>query len=100
MLNKLITLSIIIMATLLIAGPILAGDTLDATGKVKDVDLEENSIVVGTPDGDQVFYIEKDSQINQGGKSKTLNDISVGTVVEIKYKKSGDENIVEVITIN
>ncbi len=101
MLKKLSTVSIFIIAVVLIVGqlPALAGNTLDVTGKVKDVDLDEKSIVVGTEDGDKVFYIEKNSQIKQGGKNKKLKDISIGMVVEIKYQKSGDDNIVEVINI-
>ena len=99
MLKKLSTISIFIMVVFLIAGSTFAGETLDTTGKVKDVDLDEKSIVVGTQDGDKVFYIENNSQIKQGGQTKTLKDISIGMVVEIKYQQSGDDNIVEVINI-
>ena len=99
MLKRLSTISIFIIAVFLIAGPAFTAETLDVTGKVKDVDMDEKSIVVGTPDGDKVFYIEKDSQIKQGGNAKTLKDVSIGMVVEIKYQISGDDNIVVVINI-
>ncbi len=100
MLKKLSVISILIMA-LFMAGqvPVCAGDVLTATGKVKDVDLDEKSIVLGMEDGDQVFYLESNSQIKMGNKNKQLKDVSIGMVLEITYIKSGDDNMVKMINI-
>ena len=100
MLKKLSVISILIMA-LFMAGqlPVYAGDVLTATGKVKDVDLDEKSIVLGMEDGDQVFYLDSNSQIKMGNKNKQLKDISIGMVLEVTYIKSGDDNMVKMINI-
>ena len=100
MLKKLSVISILIMA-LFMAGqlPVYAGDVLNATGKVKDVDLDEKSIVLGMEDGDQVFYLDSNSQIKMGNKNKQLKDISIGMVLEVTYIKSGDDNMVKMINI-
>ncbi len=69
------------------------------TGKVKDVDLDEQSLVVGASGKDCVIYVEKATQMKQGSDNKSLADIKVGTVVEIKYKKTGDDLIAQSISI-
>jgi len=79
--------------------PVYAGDVLSATGKVKDVDLNEKSIVLGMEDGDKIFYFDSSSQIKMGKKNKQLKDVSIGMVLEVKYQKSGDDNIVQMINI-
>ena len=100
MLKKLSVISIVIMA-IFMAGqlPVYAGDVLNATGKVKDVDLDEKSIVLGMEDGDQVFYLDSNSQVKMGQKNKQLKDVSIGMVLEVKYVKSGDDNMVKMINI-
>lgn len=100
MLKKLSVISILIMA-IFMAGqlPVYAGDVLNTTGKVKDVDLDEKSIVLGMEGGDQVFYLDSNSQIKMGNKNKQLKDISIGMVLEITYIKSGDDNMVKMINI-
>jgi hypothetical protein len=100
MLKKLSVISILIMA-IFMAGqlPIYAGDVLNAAGKVKDVDLDEKSIVLGIEDGDKVFYLDSNSQIKMGKENKQLKDVGIGMVLEVKYQKSGDDNIVKVINI-
>ncbi len=100
MLKKLSVISILIIA-IFMAGqlPVYAGDVLSATGKVKDVDLDEKSIVLGTKDGDKIFYLDSSTQIKRGKKNKQLKDVSIGMVLEVKYRKSGDDNIVQAINI-
>ena len=100
MLKKLSVISILIMV-IFMAGqlPVYAGDVLNATGKVKDVDLDEKSIVLGMEDGDKIFYLDSGFQIKMGKKNKQLKDISIGMVLEVKYQKSGDDNIVQMINI-
>ena len=100
MLKKLSVISILIIA-IFMAGqlPIYAGDVLSATGKVKDVDLDEKSIVLGMEDGDKIFYLDSGSQIKMCKKNKQLKDVSIGMVLEVKYQKSGDDNIVQMINI-
>ncbi len=100
MLKKLSVISILIIA-IFIAGqlPVYAGDVLSATGKVKDVDLDEKSIVLGTKDGDKIFYLDSSTQIKRGKKNKQLKDVSIGMVLEVKYRKTGDDNIVQAINI-
>lgn len=100
MLKKLSVISILIMV-IFMAGqlPIYAGGVLNATGKVKDVDLDEQSIVLGVEGGDKIFYLDSTSQIKMGKKNKRLKDVSIGMVLEVKYLKSGDDNIVQMINI-
>jgi hypothetical protein len=86
----------------LISGQITlqAGETSQKiTGKIKDVDLDEKSVVVGTPDGDKVFYIETGSQIKKGTEAITIKELKIGIVIEMTFKKSGDDNIAELIVI-
>lgn len=65
------------------------------TGKVKDVDLQEKSLVAGSPDGDVVIYIEKDSKITADGRAISLADIKVGMVVKVVYSMAGEDKIAE-----
>jgi len=101
MLKKISLVVVFIMAVFLVAGqlPVYAKDTLSITGKVKDVDLDDKSIVLGTETGDQVFYIEETTQILSGKTAKELKDITIGMVIEILYNTSGDDNIVFKINI-
>ncbi len=69
------------------------------TGKVKDVDLDEQSVIVGASGKDSVIYVEKSTQIKQGTENKSLADIKVGIVVEINFKKTGDDLIAQSISI-
>lgn len=69
------------------------------TGKVKDVDLQEKSVVAGSPDGDVVVYIEKGSQITSDGQAKSLADIKVGMVVKVVYTTAGEDKIAESVTL-
>ncbi len=70
------------------------------TGKVKDVDLDEQSVVVGGPSGDIVVYMESKSRIVMGGKAKSLKDVKVGSVVEVSYIESGADNVVQAIRLS
>ncbi len=69
------------------------------TGKVKDVDLDEQSLIVGDSGKDAVVYIESDTQIQKGAEKKVLGDITVGTIVEINYIKAEDDMIAKSISI-
>ncbi|MBW2251026.1 MAG: hypothetical protein JRF60_10450 [Deltaproteobacteria bacterium] len=100
MLKKFRVISILIIVIFMVGQlPVYAGDVLSATGKVKDVDLNEKSIVLGMEDGDKIFYFDSSSQIKMGKKNKQLKDVSIGMVLEVKYQKSGDDNIVQMINI-
>jgi hypothetical protein len=100
MLKRLSVISILIMVIFMVGSlPVYAGDVLSATGKVKDVDLNEKSIVLGMEDGDKIFYLDSSSKIKMGKKKKQLKDVSIGMVLEVKYRKSGDDNIVQMINI-
>ena len=100
MLKKLRVIPIFIIVILMVGSlPVYAGDVLSATGKVKDVDLNEKSIVLGMEDGDKIFYLDSSSKIKMGKKNKQLKDVSIGMVLEVKYRKSGDDNIVQMINI-
>lgn len=100
MLKKFRVISILIIV-IFMAGqlPVYAGDVLSATGKVKDVDLNEKSIVLGMEDGDKIFYLDSSSKIKMGKKNKQLKDVGIGMVLEVKYRKSGDDNIVQMLNI-
>ncbi len=69
------------------------------TGKVKDVDMDEHSVIVGDSGKDVVVYIEKNTQIQQGTNKKALGDIKVGAIIEIKYIKVEDDLIAQSISI-
>lgn len=69
------------------------------TGKVQDVDLDEKSVVIGSPKGDIVVYIESQSQIKKGNTLKSLSDLKVGTMVEVTYKIVAQDKIVESLVI-
>ncbi len=70
------------------------------TGKVKDVDLDEQSVVVGGPGGDIVVYMESNSKVMMGGQAKSLKDVKVGSVVEVAFVKSGTEKVVQSIILS
>ncbi len=69
------------------------------TGKVKDVDLNERSVVVGGPSGDIVVYMESGSKITMGAQAKSLKDVKVGSVIEVNYIQSGSDNVVRTILL-
>jgi len=68
-------------------------------GKVQDVDLDEKSVVIGSPKGDIVVYMESHAQIKKGKTLKSLSDLKVGTMVEVTYKTVAEDKIVESIEI-
>jgi hypothetical protein len=97
---SIIFLCIIALGFISIPIDLQAGDTTQKiTGKIKDVDLEEKSVVVGTPDGDMVFYIETGSQIKKGTETITIKDLKIGIVIEMTFKTSGDDHIAELIVV-
>ncbi len=69
------------------------------TGKVKDVDMDEQSVIVGDSGKDVVVYIEGSTHIQQGADKKTLGDIKVGAIIEIKYIKVEEDLIAKAISI-
>jgi len=69
------------------------------TGKIIDVDLDEKSVVIGDSEKDIVVYIEDDTQIQQASEKKLIGDLKVGNIVEISYKKSGDDLLAQSISI-
>ena len=99
--KKISKVAVFILAVFLFAGQLslYAGNTLTITGKVKDVGLDDKSIVLGVGDADQIFYMDENTQIIMDQKTKALEDISIGDVIEIQYNKSGDDNIVIKINI-
>ncbi len=70
------------------------------TGKVKDVDVDEQSLVVGDSSGDIVVYLESGSKIKRGSQTKSLKDIKVGSIIEVSYIKTGEENVVQTILLS
>ena len=93
-------LLIVFAAVCLVVAPAAAEQgAASFTGKVKDVDLQERSVVAGSPDGDVVVYIEKESRITSGGEAKPLADITVGMVVKVVYTVAGEDKIVESVDI-
>ena len=46
-----------------------------------------------------MFYFDSSSQIKMGKSNKKLMDVSIGMVLEVKYVKSGDDNMVKMINI-
>ena len=99
--KKISKVAVFILVVFLFAGQLslYAGNTLTITGKVKDVGLEDKSLVLGMGDEDQIFYMDENTQIIMDQKTKALEDISIGDVIEIQYNKSGDDNIVIKINI-
>lgn len=91
-LSCIITMSIIL-------GLCSAQAAVKMTGKVKDVDINEQSLVVGDSGGDIVVYLESGSQIKMGDQTKSLKDIKVGSIIEVNYVKTGDDNIIETILL-
>ncbi len=69
------------------------------TGKVKDIDLEEHSVIVGSSEKDAVVYIESNTLIQQGNEKKALGDVKVGTIVEIQYITVEDDLIAQSVLI-
>lgn len=99
---KKISLGFILMLTISLAVcqlQVHAGDVINASGKVKDVDLEDKSLVIGMESSDQVFYIEDSSKIHMNSQKMELKDVQIGMVVEIQYIKSNDDNIVHSVMI-
>ena len=78
---------------------VAAEGTASITGKVKDVDLQEKSVVVGSPGGDMVVYIEDGTKITSAGETKSLADISVGMVVKVAYAMAGEDRIAGSVTL-
>lgn len=102
MLKKISLITVFFITVVFIIGqlPLQAGGTETVTGKVKDVDMDEKSLVLGTTAGDKVFYLEKNSQIKQGSQNKSLGDISIGMVLEVTFQTSGEDNLVVMIDIS
>ncbi len=83
-----------------LCSPLAADAAGKLTGKVKDVDLDEQSVVVGGPGGDIVVYLESKSKIMMGAQAKSLKDVKVGSVVEVNYIQSGADNVVQTILLS
>ena len=70
-----------------------AGDLRQVTGKVKDVDLAEQSIVVGSGETDLLIYLDKETSVLVGGKAGGLEDVGVGSVVIVEFYRTGEDMI-------
>ncbi len=93
-------ITVCILAAFIILGVCSAYAADKLTGKVKDVDLDEQSVVVGGPGGDIVVYVESSSKIMKGGKAMSLKDVKVGSVVDLTFVKSGSDNVVQSIVLS
>jgi hypothetical protein len=82
----------------LAALPVEAGGGT-VTGKVKDVDLRERSLIVGGPGGDMAVYVDKNTGIHQGGAAVSLNQISVGAIVRIEYRSMANDLVAITISL-
>ncbi len=90
-----------LLLMMLAVSPAYSGEAMEnITGKVKDVDLAEKSIVVGGQTGDMVLYIESDSAITKGSEAKSLKDVKLGSVIRVTYVQAGDEKQVKSISLN
>ena len=69
------------------------------TGKVIDVDVDEKSVVIRDSEKDVVIYLEDDTHIQAGSEKKLIGDLKVGNIVEINYRKSGDDLLAQSISI-
>ena len=95
-------LALWIIAVLLTAGSLPAyagGDAAAMTGKVKDVDLKEKSVVVGGAQGDVVVYVEDGTRINEGGAARSLRHVRVGSIVRLTYTTVAGEKVAQTISI-
>ncbi len=89
-----------ILTMFIILGLCSAQAAVKLTGKVKDVDVDEQSLVVGDSNGDIIVYLESSSKIKMGSQAKSLKDIKVGSVIEVSYIKTGEEKVVQTILLS
>ena len=91
-------LSIFVTAGLMSLPAEAGGGTV--TGKVKDVDLREQSIIVGGAGGDMAIYVDKNTRIQQGGASRSLSHIKIGSIVRINYRTMADDLLAITISLS
>ena len=93
---------LVVLSIILTAGPLVlpaeAGGGA-VTGKVKDVDLREQSVIVGGPGGDMAIYVDKNTRIRQGGAVRSLSHIKVGSIVRIEYRSMADDLVANTISL-
>jgi hypothetical protein len=93
----------VVLWVFLTAGPLLmpaeAGGG-SVTGKVKDVDLREQSVIVGGPGGDMAVYVDDRTRISKGGAARSLGRIKVGSIVRIEYRSMGADLIANTISLS
>jgi len=89
-----LSVTVLICASLLLAGAAAAQKMETASGKVTAIDPEGKGIVIMTGKGEGAMdvgaIVGSDTVIKVRGKQASLNDIKVGDMVTIKYEKSTD----------
>lgn len=61
---------------------VAAADQLQ--GKIKDVDTQEKSLVIGLKDQDKVVYLDQNAQILNGAQAVGIEALKVGMLVSIE----------------
>ena len=69
------------------------------SGKVKNVDTDERSLVVGAPHKDILIFIDDNSRLLKGGQPIELNLITVGSIVEVQYSEAGGDMFVKTLSL-
>ncbi len=84
----------------LIPGTVITANGAEtANGKIKDVDTQEQSLVVGLKDQDKVIYLDSKTQIIKGGQSASFGDLKVGMLVSLSITVKDGDSFAQKVTI-
>ena len=70
------------------------------SGKIKDVDIQEQSLVIGLKEQDKVVYLDSQTKIVKNGQSASLANLKVGMLVSINTITKDGETLAKNITIS
>ncbi len=96
---------ILFIALTFVLNAILPGAVMMANGaetvigKIKDVDAQEQSLVVGLKDQDKVIYLDSQTQIVKGGQPASFGDLKVGMLVSIDATVKDGDSFAQKVTI-
>lgn len=97
--RKLVLVSVVSILTLICLSSVLvaADGTRQVSGKVKEVDLQERSIVVGSGEADLLIYLDDATSVLVDGNKGNLSDVKVGTVIVVDCVLTGEDIIATTI---
>ncbi len=76
------------------------GKPQEQKGTVKEVEMDENRLILTTPDGKEMtVHVTDASKVRRNGAAGTLADLKAGDEVSVQYRDRGGKNEAASVTV-